>query len=132
MVAHSNIQPKQLMFEVAEPIANERFEQTYRLFKQLHQLGFGTAIDQFGTGFNSFRLLKSLPLTQIKINRFWVQNMLLDPTDAELVDSCIRLAKINQVEVTAVGVENDETRALLSQAKVDYIQGFACGKPTRW
>lgn len=132
MVEHSNIQPKQLMFEVAEPIANERFEETYRLFKELKRLGFGTAIDQFGTGFNSFRLLKHLPLTQIKINRFWVQNMLLDPTDAALVESCIRIAKINQVEVTAVGVENDETRSLLTNGNVDYLQGFACGKPTRW
>ncbi|EAQ32664.1 Signaling protein [Idiomarina baltica OS145] len=132
MVAHSNIQPKQLMFEVAEPIANDRFEETYRLFKELNHLGFGTAIDQFGTGFNSFRLLKYLPLTQIKVNRFWVQNMLLDPTDAELVNSCIRLAQINKIEVTAVGVENDETRALLTKAQVDYLQGFACGKPTCW
>ncbi|MEC9319212.1 MAG: EAL domain-containing protein, partial [Pseudomonadota bacterium] len=98
----------------------------------LNHLGFGTAIDQFGTGFNSFRLLKYLPLTQIKVNRFWVQNMLLDPTDAELVNSCIRLAQINKIEVTAVGVENDETRALLTKAQVDYLQGFACGKPTCW
>lgn len=129
---HAIIQPHQLIFEVSEPDAFEYFEQTYELFKDLQELGIGTAIDQFGSSYNSFQLLRQLPLTQIKVNRFWVQNMLVDGIDAELVMSCIRLAKAASVEVCAVGVESDEARIKLTQLGVDYIQGFVCGRPVEW
>ncbi|MGM0526487.1 MAG: EAL domain-containing protein [Pseudomonadota bacterium] len=128
----SNLRPEQLAFEVAEPIVSANFEAAYELFKQLHELGCATVIDQFGTGFNSFRLLRQIPLTQIKINRFWVQNMLLDAIEAELVYSCIKLAKAANVEVSAVGVENDETRTVLSKQQINYIQGYICGRPKQW
>lgn len=128
----SNLRPDQLAFELAEPIVAEHFEQAYHLFKALRELGCITVIDQFGTGFNSFRLLRQVPLTQIKINRFWVQNMLLDAVQAELVMSCIRLAKAAGIEVSAVGVENDDTRTHLLEQHVDYLQGYVCGRPKRW
>lgn len=131
-IEQSNMRPEQLAFELAEPVVAENFERAYELFKQLQQLGCVTVIDQFGTGFNSFRLLRQMPLTQIKINRFWVQNMLLDAVEAELVLSCIRLAKAAGVEVSAVGVENEETRTALIDAEVDYLQGYVCGRPTQW
>lgn len=131
-IEQSNLRPEQLAFEISEPVVAENFERAYRLFKQLREIGCVTVIDQFGTGFNSFRLLRQMPLTQIKINRFWVQNMLLDAVEAELVMSCIRLAKAVGVEVSAVGVENDDTRSALLTEKVDYIQGYVCGRPVRW
>lgn len=131
-IEQSNLRPEQLAFEIAEPVVSDNFERAYRLFKQLRELGCITVIDQFGTGFNSFRLLRQMPLTQIKINRFWVQNMLLDAVEAELVMSCIRLARAAGVEVSAVGVENDDTRTALLNEKVDYIQGYVCGRPVRW
>ena len=117
---------------MAEPDANEYFDETYRLFRELKDLGIGTALDQFGTGFNSFRLMRQLPLTQIKVNRFWVQDMLVDAVDAELVASCVRIAKVLDIEVCAVGVESDEARIKLTQLGVDYIQGFVCGHPVEW
>lgn len=129
---NSVIQPNQLVFEVSEPDAFKHFDQTYQLFKNLKELGIGTAIDQFGSSYNSFQLLRQLPLTQIKVNRFWVQNMLIDTIDAELVASCVRLAKVANVEVCAVGVESDEVRIKLTQLGVDYIQGFVCGHPVEW
>jgi len=129
---NSVIQPNQLVFEVSEPDAFKHFDQTYQLFKNLTELGIGTAVDQFGSSYNSFQLLRQLPLTQIKVNRFWVPNMLIDPVDAELVASCVRLAKAANVEVCAVGVESDEIRIKLTQLGVDYIQGFVCGHPVEW
>ena len=132
ILKHSILQPEQLVFEVAEPDANEYFDETYRLFRELKDLGIGTALDQFGTGFNSFRLMRQLPLTQIKVNRFWVQDMLVDAVDAELVASCVRIAKVLDIEVCVVGVESDEARIKLTQLGVDYIQGFVCGHPVEW
>ena len=132
ILKQSVLQPEQLMFEVAEPDADKYFDETYRLFKELQGLGVGTALDQFGTGFNSFRLMRQLPLTQIKVNRFWVQDMLVDAVDAELVASCVRIAKVLGIEVCAVGVESDEARIKLTQLGVDYVQGFVCGHPVEW
>jgi len=132
ILKQSVLQPGQLVFEVAEPDADKYFDETYRLFKELQGLGVGTALDQFGTGFNSFRLMRQLPLTQIKVNRFWVQDMLVDAVDAELVASCVRIAKVLDIEVCAVGVESDEARIKLTQLGVDYVQGFVCGHPVEW
>ncbi|MCK7459882.1 EAL domain-containing protein [Idiomarina aminovorans] len=132
ILKQSVLQPEQLVFEVAEPDAEKYFDETYRLFTELRDVGIGTALDQFGTGFNSFRLLRQLPLTQIKVNRFWVQDMLVDAVDAELVDSCVRIAKVLGIEVCAVGVESDEARIKLTQLGVDYVQGFVCGHPVEW
>lgn len=128
----ASIRPEQLAFELAEPDVAEHFDRAYELFKQLQRLGCHTVIDQLGTGFNSFRLLRQLPLTQVKINRFWVQNMLLDPVEAELVLSCVRVAQAAGIEVGAVGIENEETRTALIKEEINYLQGYVCGRPQPW
>ncbi|RUO79894.1 hypothetical protein CWI84_07995 [Idiomarina tyrosinivorans] len=127
-----HLKPQQLVIEINETIAASKFDDCYRLFSALQAFGVNTAIDQFGTGFQSFRLLKQLPLTMVKVNRFWVQDMLIDPLDAELVLTSIRVAQAANVKACAVGVEVDEVRARLRQTSVNYLQGFACGEPRPW
>ena len=115
---------------MSEPDVFKYFDQTYQLFKNLTELGIGTRWISLAAAIIISALRQ--PLTQIKVNRFWVQNMLIDPVDAELVASCVRLAKAANVEVCAVGVESDEIRIKLTQLGVDYIQGFVCGHPVEW
>lgn len=129
---HTDIEPHQLAFELSEPDIADNFDAAYELFKQLRSFGCVTVIDQFGVGFNSFLLLRQLPVDQIKVNRFWVQNMLLDPLEAQLVKACLGVAEVAKVEVCAVGVENQETRTALLKEQVDFVQGYACGAPYRW
>jgi diguanylate cyclase (GGDEF)-like protein/PAS domain S-box-containing protein len=96
---------------------------------RLKALGLGIAIDDFGTGYTSLAYLARLPITQLKIDRTFVENMDGDGDDAAIVRSIIALGHDLNLEVVAEGVESEVTYTQLARLGCDTIQGYWLSRP---
>jgi diguanylate cyclase (GGDEF)-like protein/PAS domain S-box-containing protein len=95
----------------------------------LVDMGVGLAADDFGTGYSSLAHLKRLTLTELKIDRSFVQRMDQDPDDAAIVRPTIDLGHNLGLIVAAEGVENELCLAMLKSFGCDLAQGYLIGRP---
>jgi len=119
----------QIMIEFTESFAYENYGFLYNIVEQLHQAGFKCSIDDFGCGYSSYRILKSLPMDEIKLDKFFMDRGLSEERDNEIFDSIIRLAKKLKMKVTQEGVEDEAGVALLRRMGCDVIQGYIYAHP---
>ncbi len=96
----------------------------------LKQMGIKLSIDDFGTGYSSLSYLKKLPVDEIKIDRSFVSNMILDKDNAAIVSSTIDLAHNLGLSVVAEGVENKATWDRLCDLGCDMAQGYYIHRPS--
>ena len=119
-----SIPPSRITLEVTESsmMVNPRLAQ--EILNKLNALGLLSSIDDFGSGYSSLAYLKSLPATEIKIDKSFVLNMTHDESDAVIVHSTIALAHNMGYRVVAEGVETAEIFELLQVLGCDVVQGF--------
>ncbi len=99
------------------------------MLNRLHAIGVRLAVDDYGTGFSSLAYLKSMPLTDIKIDKSFVTDMTVDDNDAVIVRSTIDLAHNLGRKVVAEGVETKEIWDLLEILRCDTAQGYYISPP---
>ncbi|WP_299183901.1 EAL domain-containing protein [uncultured Neptuniibacter sp.] len=126
-----NIPSGKLELELTESLVLIDIEDTIEKMQQLRDLGVTFALDDFGTGYSSLLHLKKLPLDKIKIDRSFVQDIMLDPDDAEIVQTIILMAQNLGLNVIAEGVETEEQQTFLNAKGCECIQGYLMGKPSR-
>ena len=95
--------------------------------KQLNGLGINLAIDDFGTGYSSLGYLKNLPISTLKIDKSFVQEMIED--EATITKTIITLAQNLNLEVIAEGVETKEQAEFLFAQDCYLMQGYFFSKP---
>ncbi|MDP2110898.1 MAG: EAL domain-containing protein [Thiobacillus sp.] len=118
-----------LQLEVTESAAMENPEHTFGILDALRQRGLHVYIDDFGTGYSNLSQLKRMPIDALKIDKSFVNDVLTDSDDAEIVNATIRLAHALKLRVVAEGVETFEQVAFLKQNGCDEIQGYVVSKP---
>ena len=92
-----------LMIEVTETTAMHHIESSIRSFERLRQMGIQLAIDDFGTGHSSFLYLKKLPVDELKIDRAFIHDLMLNSKEEVILESIIQLAIKLGLTVTARG-----------------------------
>ncbi|MEX1058216.1 MAG: EAL domain-containing protein, partial [Natronospirillum sp.] len=95
----------------------------------LRQAGINVAIDDFGTGFSSLSYLKNLPVTELKIDRTFVQDVTANAQDAAITHSIIEMAHSLNLRVVAEGVETREQFEWLMTEGCDVMQGYYFARP---
>jgi diguanylate cyclase (GGDEF)-like protein/PAS domain S-box-containing protein len=123
-IARAQISPSRLKLELTESLLADDIEITVAKMKNLRAMGVGLALDDFGMGYSSLSYLKRLPLSQLKIDREFVKDLLNDANDAAIARTIIRLAQSLQLEVIAEGVETPAQRDFLLQQGCQQLQGF--------
>lgn len=118
-----------LVFEVTESATLDDPERSAQALARLRALGIAISIDDYGTGQSSLSYLKKMPLSELKIDRSFVQHAHQDPSDALLVRSTIQLAHELGLMVVAEGVEDPECLEFLRSVDCDIAQGYLIGKP---
>jgi EAL domain-containing protein (putative c-di-GMP-specific phosphodiesterase class I) len=96
---------------------------------ELHSIGVSIAVDDFGTGYSSLAYLKQLPISEIKIDRSFVMEMLDDENDRIIVKAIVDLAHNLGMSVVAEGVSSNEALALLATLGCNEAQGYFIKRP---
>jgi len=117
-----------LELEITEDIALNH-EQAAKPLAQLREEGIKIAFDDFGTGFASLHHLTLFPVSRIKIDRSFVQDIASGAKSAAIVRSLIGMAQSLGLEVIAEGVETTAQAAFLRNERCEEAQGFLYGKP---
>lgn len=125
----SGIPPQQLILEITESSLMEDMQRASQVLEKMHELGIQISIDDFGTGYSSMAYLKQLPISEIKIDKSFVGNMLEGENDAIIVRTTIDMAHNMGRKVTAEGVKNQEIQDLLEILGCDMVQGFHVHRP---
>jgi EAL domain-containing protein (putative c-di-GMP-specific phosphodiesterase class I) len=123
------VSPKSVVVEVTETALVDDYRATIAALERIRELGLRIAIDDFGTGYASIAYLSRFPATDLKIDKSLVASVRSDARIATLVRSIIHLAHDLSLQVTAEGIEDEETLGLMTQMGCDLGQGYSLGRP---
>lgn len=129
IILTNKIAPDQITLELTENIFIKDPIRSKKILNNISQMGIGISIDDFGTGYSSLAYLKQLPVSEIKIDRSFVMEMLEDENDEVIVRATIDLAHNLGIKVIAEGVESLEVAKRLKALNCDAAQGFYLGRP---
>ncbi|MTD37763.1 EAL domain-containing protein [Erwinia sp. CPCC 100877] len=124
-----DIQPWQLVFEVTESHSLTNVEQASLTLSALQHMGCRVAIDDFGTGYASYARLRDLNADMMKIDGSFIRNLLVSSLDYQIVASICQLARTKKMQLVAESVETEEIREAIRKLGIDYMQGWAIGRP---
>jgi len=118
-----------LRLELTETVLLRRVEDVIAKMRQLHALGVGFSIDDFGVGHSSLSHLKQLPFSLLKIDQSFVHNVLKDAHDADIARSIVGLGLSLGLAVVAEGVETEAQRVFLASIGCTAYQGYLYAPP---
>jgi diguanylate cyclase (GGDEF)-like protein len=127
-----------LKLEITEHVLMADPGRMTHALESIGRLGVDLSLDDFGTGYSSLVHLKRLPVSELKVDRSFVQRMTSDPDDAAIVRSIVDLAHSLGLRVVAEGVETIESWHALAALGCDLAQGYLISRPvpgdevTRW
>ncbi|NVK56091.1 MAG: EAL domain-containing protein [Alteromonadaceae bacterium] len=121
--------PHALMLEITETTLVSSIDLVRERMEELGQLGFSFSIDDFGTGYSSLSYLKELPISELKIDRYFVDEITLHNDNVPIVNSIIDLALALGVSTVAEGIESDFQRDYLLKKGCEYFQGYFFSRP---
>jgi diguanylate cyclase (GGDEF)-like protein len=118
-----------LTLEITETSIMTGADRSLKILERIHEMGVSFSIDDFGTGYSSLAYLKKLPVSEIKIDKSFVMEMLKDKSDATIVKATIQLGHNLGLKVVAEGVEDKETYSALKDMGCDILQGYYISRP---
>lgn len=92
-------------------------------------MGIGLAIDDFGTGYSSMSYLQKLPVTRLKIDKSFLEDVPGSEENEAIIKASIALAKTFKLSITAEGIENEAQKEVLKELGCDVGQGYYYAKP---
>lgn len=125
----NHIEPEYIEIEITESVLIEDFNFTISILKELRDKGFKISLDDFGTGYSSLSYLKDIPINTLKIDKSFVDTMLIDQSTSIITNAVISMVKKLGLETIAEGVETEDQYEYLKQINCDNIQGYLLGKP---
>lgn len=129
LVKSYNIPSHLLEFELTESIFLENQQAALDIMENMKELGFLVSIDDFGSGFSSLNLLKSLPVDILKIDKEFFANDTLMNNDQIIISSIINMASRLHISVICEGVETVNQIHFLKENHCDMVQGYFYSKP---
>jgi diguanylate cyclase (GGDEF)-like protein len=132
LLADSGTSPSELCLEVTETALAADAAVAARTLRGLAARGVTLSIDDFGMGYTCLAQLRSLPVTEIKIDRAFVGGLDARGEDRAIVRSLIELGHGLRCAVVAEGVETPTTAVWLAAASCDAAQGYHYARPAPW
>jgi len=129
LLRDTGVSPENLELEITETSIMNDPQRVIRTLNRIRDLGVQFAIDDFGTGYSSFAYLTKLPVSCIKIDKSFVQNIEADRDSSVIVKSIIDLGHNLGLKVVAEGVETAQAMELLRTFQCDEVQGYYLCRP---
>ena len=125
----AGLHPKYLELEITESTVMKDPEAAIITLNKLKNMGVRISIDDFGTGYSSLTYLKQIPLDFIKIDRSFIEHVIINPSDQAIVKAIVALAHSLDLRVIAEGVETEEQLMFLRGCGCDHVQGYLLSRP---
>jgi diguanylate cyclase (GGDEF)-like protein len=122
-ISASKLSENRLIVEITETVAINDLASTKRFVERLREAGCGVAIDDFGAGFTSFKNLRELPISMVKIDGAYCRDLSANKENAFIVRNLIDLGRNFNLTTVAEWIETEEDAELLRSWGVDYLQG---------
>lgn len=129
MIKKYQIVSNQLYLELTESTLITDLSSTKDKVEKLNHMGINTSLDDFGTGYSSLSYLKRFNVSQLKIDRSFVQDILVDKSDLTMVKTIIEMGRNLSLEVVAEGVANEQQFELLKSCGCKRFQGYWINRP---
>jgi diguanylate cyclase (GGDEF)-like protein/PAS domain S-box-containing protein len=129
LIDQYQVNPLMLKFELTESVLLSHKQDSIKKMNALRVLGIQFSMDDFGTGYSSLSYLKQLPISQIKIDKSFIQDLGKDQMDEVMVQAIMNLGQSFQMSVLAEGVETDAQFEILQSYKCQFYQGYLFSHP---
>lgn len=129
LVKKYNIPPEKLELEITENLFMDDVEELFSQMDQLKEKGFRILMDDFGSGYSSLNMLRKASVDVLKIDRFFLDEIMMTSRGKIIVEASVRMAKQLGLLVIAEGVETEEQRDFLKNCGCDIVQGFLYSRP---
>jgi diguanylate cyclase (GGDEF)-like protein/PAS domain S-box-containing protein len=128
-IAETKIDASRFKLEITESMIMADAVAAVGAVQQLKALGIHLLMDDFGTGHASLSYLHRLPISTIKIDRYFVARIDSNSECLEIVRTILNLSRSLNMDVVAEGVENAEQREVLQALGCEFVQGYLLSKP---
>ncbi|MDO8607802.1 MAG: EAL domain-containing protein [Phaeospirillum sp.] len=128
-LARSGLSPFMLELEITETMMASDVDRAIEILGQLTAMGVKVSLDDFGTGYSSLAYLKLFPVTTLKIDRTFVDDLPDDTKDGAIIASVIALAANLNFAVIAEGVETQGQADFLAECGCTAMQGYLFSRP---
>ncbi|TAH66397.1 MAG: EAL domain-containing protein [Anaerolineaceae bacterium] len=128
-IEDTGVDPQKLELEITESVALEDLDYTITTIKELKAIGVRFSLDDFGTGYSSMSYLKRLPVSNLKIDKSFLDTVMDDTSDQKIIQAIISLARNLDLHVIAEGVERSDQEQFLQESNCNIAQGFLYSKP---
>jgi len=129
MLEKYQLNPTMLELEITETVLMESLDKVTPVMVALAKLGCCWSIDDFGTGYSSLSRINELPITKIKIDRSFIEQIETSKSCQKLCNSIISLASALDLTVVVEGLESQGQRMMLTLTPSDELQGYLFSKP---
>jgi diguanylate cyclase (GGDEF)-like protein len=129
MLREHGLPPRLLHLELTESMLMRDLDRAGSMLREMSEGGITIAIDDFGSGYSSLSVLKSLPIDILKIDQSFIRDLGKSAGDTAIVAAVVSMARALALRVVAEGVETREQLALLKSLGCDEYQGYYYSKP---
>lgn len=129
IIDEAGVERKYIQIEVTETASEDERLLMTSFLKKLREMKIETAIDDFGTGYSSLSNLRDFPVTEIKIDRSFINNDELNRNDEIVLKNIVAMARELGINVIAEGVERPDQIDLLAKIGCYLVQGFLYDNP---
>lgn len=123
------LEPSMLTLEITESLMMDDDPATSETLKSVHALGVGLSMDDFGKGYSSLSALATRPLSELKIDRSFINRIEHDRCTSAIVTAVIQIGRSLGMTVVAEGVETERQFQLLKKLGCGVSQGYFSGRP---
>lgn len=125
----SGLDPSLLELEITETMVIQDMDLVIARLEAIRKIGVRLSVDDFGTGYSSLIYLKRLPVSTVKIDKSFIDDVPGTSDGENLIKAIISMSHSLSLSVVAEGVETKEQLDFLAEHNCDEIQGYLLGKP---
>ena len=131
ILERTGLDPHLLQIELTESATLIGIDRAAEIMHRLKSIGVTIAVDDFGTGYSCLSYLPRLPFDVLKIDRSFVNELMVRSETRAFVQSILTMAASLRMRVVVEGVETEPQLAMVKELGINEVQGFLLGEPSR-
>ncbi|MBN2504126.1 MAG: EAL domain-containing protein [Bacilli bacterium] len=129
IIENTKIEKSLIEIEITESVLMANPAESQAMLDKFVRAGIKIAIDDFGKGYSSLAYLSQFPISEIKIDKFFMRQIAYNTTTQQIVKATIQLSKQLGYLVLVEGVEDERTVKIMQDYGCDLAQGYHFAKP---